>query len=287
MGRRRAVVHRDRRAAHRRDGRPTAVSSASPTRAAGPNGATLGADGCALRHPERRDGRGAPGHGRHPAGDARRDGRRWSPREVAGITLDGPNDLAFGADGRLCFTDPRGASDRRATTNPGRLFALDLDDRRRRAGRSRWGRCSRTASASSPTARWRGPSRSPGGSWRWSTARPSRSSSCPTGTAPDGFCVGADGRLYVASTYAHCVSVIEDGEIVDELDVRRRHDHELLLRRHRPLRHRVPPRHALALRARRRRAAAAQLSRLSGQSDRRASAPVMAARRRGGRRAHP
>ena len=34
---------------------------------------------------------------------------------------------------------------------------------------------------------------------------------------PDGFCVGADGRLYVASTYAHCVSVIEDGQIVDKL----------------------------------------------------------------------
>ena len=34
---------------------------------------------------------------------------------------------------------------------------------------------------------------------------------------PDGFCVGADGRLYVASTYAHCVSVVEGGAIVDKL----------------------------------------------------------------------
>ena len=34
--------------------------------------------------------------------------------------------------------------------------------------------------------------------------------------------------------------------------VRRRHADQLLLRRHRPLRHRVPPRHAVALRARRR-----------------------------------
>lgn len=34
---------------------------------------------------------------------------------------------------------------------------------------------------------------------------------------PDGFCVGADGKLYVASTYGHCVSVIEDGTIVDRL----------------------------------------------------------------------
>jgi sugar lactone lactonase YvrE len=27
--------------------------------------------------------------------------------------------------------------------------------------------------------------------------------------------VGADGTLYVASTYAHCVSVVADGEIVE------------------------------------------------------------------------
>ena len=30
---------------------------------------------------------------------------------VAGLTLDGPNDLTFGPDGRLWFTDPRGGAD--------------------------------------------------------------------------------------------------------------------------------------------------------------------------------
>ena len=44
---------------------------------------------------------------------------------------------------------------------------------------------------------------------------PSSSSSCPSATIPDGLCVGADGRLYVATTYAHCVTVVEDGAIVD------------------------------------------------------------------------
>ena len=34
---------------------------------------------------------------------------------------------------------------------------------------------------------------------------------------PDGFCVGADGRLYVASTYGHCINVVDGGEIVDRL----------------------------------------------------------------------
>ena len=39
----------------------------------------------------------------------------------------------------------------------------------------------------------------------------------PERHAPDGLCVGEDGRLYVATTFAHCVSVVEDGEIVDRL----------------------------------------------------------------------
>ena len=37
----------------------------------------------------------------------------------------------------------------------------------------------------------------------------------PERHAPDGLCVGADGTLYVATTYAHCVSVVDGGEIVD------------------------------------------------------------------------
>ena len=34
---------------------------------------------------------------------------------------------------------------------------------------------------------------------------------------PDGFCIAADGRLFVASTWAHCVTVIDGDEIVDRL----------------------------------------------------------------------
>jgi len=46
-------------------------------------------------------------------------------REVAGIRLQAPNDLTFGADGRLYFTDPADylPDDRR----PGRVFALNPD----------------------------------------------------------------------------------------------------------------------------------------------------------------
>jgi sugar lactone lactonase YvrE len=39
----------------------------------------------------------------------------------------------------------------------------------------------------------------------------------PERHAPDGLCVDADGRLYVASTYAHAVSIVEAGVLVDRL----------------------------------------------------------------------
>ena len=45
--------------------------------------------------------------------------------EVAGLTLEGPNDLAVGDDGRLWFTDPRGDADPAANDRPGRIFAVD------------------------------------------------------------------------------------------------------------------------------------------------------------------
>jgi gluconolactonase len=45
--------------------------------------------------------------------------------EVAGRTLYGPNDLAFGADGRLWFTDSGSEfDDRFDVRSPGRLFAI-------------------------------------------------------------------------------------------------------------------------------------------------------------------
>lgn len=46
--------------------------------------------------------------------------------EVAGIALQAPNDLAFGADGRLYFTDP-GRYDPETRPDPGYIFALSPD----------------------------------------------------------------------------------------------------------------------------------------------------------------
>lgn len=47
--------------------------------------------------------------------------------EIDGIALRAPNDLAFGLDGRLYFTDPGGTYDPVARPDGGRIFALGPD----------------------------------------------------------------------------------------------------------------------------------------------------------------
>jgi gluconolactonase len=180
----------------------------------GPNGATLGPDGAlyVTQNGGMRRERVTPGILRVTL-----DGRvERLTAEVAGVALEGPNDLAFGPDGRLYFTDPRGSSDPRHNQNPGRLFAWDL------------------AQASGELLFELGPvfpngiGFDPSGALLWTESFSRRVMTRRDGKAevilelperhfPDGFCVGADGRLYVASTYAHCVTVIEGGDIVERL----------------------------------------------------------------------
>lgn len=47
--------------------------------------------------------------------------------EVGGVKLSAPNDLAFGPDGTLYFTDPVGDFDRVIPPPPGYIFALNCD----------------------------------------------------------------------------------------------------------------------------------------------------------------
>ena len=182
----------------------------------GPNGATLGPDG---RLYVTQNG-GMTSEDRVPGGILRVDltdgSWEYVATEVAGRRLDGPNDLAVGPDGRLWFTDPRGAADPARNEQPGRIYALDL-----------------TTGAGELIAELgpvfpNGIGFLPGGElvWtesftrrvvRWRDGAAEVLIELPERHAPDGFCVGADGTLFVATTFAHCVSVVRDGEIVDRL----------------------------------------------------------------------
>ncbi len=179
----------------------------------GPNGATLGSDGMLYVTQNggmRREGR-IPGAIQRvsPSGEV-----ETLTREVAGLTLEGPNDLAFGDDGRLYFTDPRGIAHPDKNDNPGRLFAVDVSTGE--------GELIAELEPVFPN----GIGFLADGTLVWTESfsgrvmamvdgRPELVIQLPEGHPPDGFCVGADGRLYVASTYAHCVTVVEDGAIVD------------------------------------------------------------------------
>lgn len=182
----------------------------------GPNGAALAADGALF---VTQNG-GLSEAGRVTPGILRVDlssrTAELAITAVAGLTLDGPNDVAFGADGRLYLTDPRGSFDPARNDAPGRLFAVD------------------PASGDGELLAEVGPVFPNGiafaadGTLLWTESFSRRVMALRDGTpevvielperhAPDGMCVGADGTLYVASTFAHCVSVIRDGEIVERL----------------------------------------------------------------------
>lgn len=137
-------------------------------------------------------------------------------REVAGLKLDAPNDLAFGPDGRLYFTDPRGLPDRALNKQPGRIFAWDLE----RA----CGELVIELGAVFPN----GIGFDRAGSLTWTETFSRRVmalrddklelvAELPERHFPDGFCIDEENRLYVASTYGHCVNIIEDGRIVERL----------------------------------------------------------------------
>jgi len=181
----------------------------------GPNGATLGPDGALY---VTQNGGMTPDT-RTTAGIQRVDADgdvALVLTSVAGRALEGPNDLAFGPDGRLWFTDPRGPADPSRNDRSGRLFAVDL------------------ASGEGEVVLEVGPvfpngiAFLPDGTLVWTESfsrrvmtladgRPRLLIELPDRHAPDGLCIGDDGRLYVASTYAHCVSVLDGGEIVDRL----------------------------------------------------------------------
>jgi gluconolactonase len=178
----------------------------------GPNGAALGPDGTVYVTQN-----GGTGDRRTTPGIQRIDAAgtvELRCSSVADLELGAPNDLAFGPDGRLWFTDPRAVPDPERNVLPGRIFAIDPE--------SGQGELVLELGPVFPN----GIAFTADGSlvWTesfnrrvmtWSGGEPSTLIELPARHAPDGLCVGADGRLYVAATFSHSVCVIDDGEIVE------------------------------------------------------------------------
>ena len=183
----------------------------------GPNGAALGPDDCL--YIAQNGGLGREPQFRLPGAIQKvwRDGRvETVASTVDGQRLDAPNDLAFGPDGRLYFTDPRGEPDPARNRANGRLFALDVQSRK--------GKLLRETGPSYPN----GIGFDATGTLHWVESFTRKVLRLVDGHAetllelperhnPDGLCFDAAGRIYVASTYAHCVSVIDRGRLVNQI----------------------------------------------------------------------
>jgi gluconolactonase len=138
--------------------------------------------------------------------------------EVAGHTLAAPNDLAFGPDGRLWFTDSGTEQDPRVDAPaPGRLFALDANGDEMLAERPQVypngiafdgaGRMYWTESLAHRVC-------------RWDDGQATIFAQLSDGHVPDGMAFAEDGRLFVCTTISDAVTVLSpDGEILEEIDL--------------------------------------------------------------------
>jgi gluconolactonase len=135
--------------------------------------------------------------------------------EIGGYTLAGPNDLAFGTDGRLYFTDSGTEEDPRVDPSPGRLFVLDSSDGEFLLER--------------PELYPNGIAFDAEGALYWTESRGHRIcrleddrpvvfSQLSDNHVPDGMAFAEDGRLFVCTTISGGVTVLSPtGEILEEI----------------------------------------------------------------------
>ncbi len=136
---------------------------------------------------------------------------------VAGYQLYGPNDLAFGPDGRLYFTESGSEQDFRFDVrSPGRLFAVDASG----GGEMLLERPDVYPNGIAFDARQR---------LYWTESMAHRICRLEDGEAvtfcqlsddhvPDGMAFAADGRLFVATTVSGGVTVVSpDGQVLEEI----------------------------------------------------------------------
>jgi gluconolactonase len=138
--------------------------------------------------------------------------------EVDGHTLFGPNDLAFGPDGRLWFTDSGSEEDDRFDIrSPGRLFAVDRDGGEQ--------------ILELPAVYPNGIAFDAEGRLYWTESMAHRVCRLEDGAAtvfcqlsddyvPDGMAFAADGRAFVCTTISEGVTVVSaDGEVLDQIEL--------------------------------------------------------------------
>lgn len=181
-----------------------------------PNGLALGADG-ALYVTQMGD---SPPEGPHVAPCIQRlklDGSvTVLATEGEGIAFVAPNDLAFGPDGRLYFTDS-GDGDHVNPNKPGRLFAISNSAVEHilklepcfanGIGFDAFGRLLWTETATRSVC-------------RLGDDRVVVLITLPEGHIPDGFAIAADGRIFVATVTSGGVTVLSpDGKLIDHLAV--------------------------------------------------------------------
>ena len=214
----------------------------------GPNGAAAAADGAL--YVTQNGGMGTGGRRRRASSGSRPTARsRWSRTEVGRRAASTGRTTWPSAPTGGCGSPTRAATPTRPkNSRPGRIFALDVVDGRGRAGRRaragvperhrlprrRHARVERVVQPADHAARRRAPE---------------VVVELPRAPLP---------RRLLRRRRRHALYVAHDVRPLRErragrrdrrqAAVRRRHGHELLLRRDRPLRHRFPQRHAVALR---------------------------------------